>query len=260
MKKLITLALAAALAAAIAAAPASADHAWGYHWARAANPFTVTLGSNLNGSWPGYLSLASADWSASSALDTAIVAGAGRKKCGAVAGRVEVCNGRYGFNGWLGLTSVWASGDHISQATVKVNDSYFNSATYGTADWRRSVLCHEVGHTLGLDHPSEDPAVDLDTCMDYSSSPNTVPNAHDFAELEAIYAHLDAAPPTDGDGGDSTGPGRGGGRGGGKGNGKGRGLRQLRSDLYVEDLGAGGKRFVFVVWKSPRLPHGAPVE
>jgi hypothetical protein len=244
-KKLISLALASAVAAAIAAAPASADHAWGVHWARTANPFTVTLGTNLTGSWPAYLTLASADWSLSSVLDTSVVAGAGKKRCGAVSGRVEVCNDRYGFNGWLGLTSVWSSDSHITQATVKPNDSYFNTATYNTPDWRRSAVCHEVGHTLGLDHPSEDPAVDLDTCMDYSSSPNTTPNAHDYAELDEIYEHLDAPPTT------SPGPGRGRGK---------RGLRKLRDDVFVEDLGGGERRFLLVTWTNPRAPHGAPAE
>ena len=85
MKKPITLALAVLALAAIAAAPASANHAWGsYHWARIANPFTVDLGNNLTGAWAtgGYLSTVSTDWSLSDVLDTRIVAGARKHRCG----------------------------------------------------------------------------------------------------------------------------------------------------------------------------------
>jgi hypothetical protein len=39
-------------------------------------------------------------------------------------GRVEVRNGNYGFNGWLGLTQIWVSGDQIVKAVAKLNDSY----------------------------------------------------------------------------------------------------------------------------------------
>ena len=56
-------------------------------------------------------------------------------------------------------------------------------------------MCQEVGHTLGLDH--QDEAFDnpnLGTCMDYTSDPtsNQHPNAHDYEQLEIIYAHLDS--------------------------------------------------------------------
>jgi hypothetical protein len=248
MKKLISLALAAGALVALAAAPASASHSWGgYHWSRTANPFTVTLGSNLTGSWTVFLSPVSDDWSAlPTVLDTNVVTGAGKKRCGAVGGRVEVCNDAYGYNGWLGIATVWTSGGHIVQGTVKMNDSYYAHPTYDTPEWRRSVLCQEIGHTFGLDHQSEDPNVNEDTCMDYYQVPNISPDAHDYEQLGLIYAHLDPPPTT------TSGPGR-----GRKGTG---GLRKLREALYVEDLGGGDKRFVFVTWTNPHVPHGAPAE
>ena len=81
------------------------------------------------------------------------------------------------------------------QGTVKLNDTYFNTATYNTPAWRNLVMCQEVGHTLGLDHQDETfTNQNLGTCMDYTNSPssNQHPNAHDYAQLETIYAHTDS--------------------------------------------------------------------
>ncbi|MEK7215504.1 MAG: hypothetical protein AAB289_07915, partial [Chloroflexota bacterium] len=48
---------------------AEADHSWGnYHWARTANPFTLTLGDNVSSAWDSYLATASTDWSLSVVL------------------------------------------------------------------------------------------------------------------------------------------------------------------------------------------------
>ena len=55
-------------------------------------------------------------------------------------------------------------------------------------------MCQEVGHTLGLDHQDEDFGnPPLGTCMDYSADPdpNQHPNAHDYAQLDTIYGHVD---------------------------------------------------------------------
>ena len=109
-------------------------------------------------------------------------------------GTVQVCNATYGNNGWLGIAQVWVSGTHITQGTVKLNDTYFNTPTYNTSAWRNLVMCQEVGHTLGLDHQDENfTNANLGTCMDYTNNPGTNqhPNAHDYAQLETIYSHLD---------------------------------------------------------------------
>ena len=63
------------------------------------------------------------------------------------------------------------------------------------------VACQEIAHDFGLDHQD---AVfgnaNLGTCMDYTSDPdgggaygpsNEHPNAHDFEQLETMYAHTD---------------------------------------------------------------------
>ena len=192
------------------AASASANHAWtnssgqAYHWARTSNPFTLKLGDNVNSvAWDASLALASTDWTVSTVLNTTVVLGGTNaakgkntpKNCTPTSGRGEVCNSNYGNNGWLGIATIWASGVHITQGTVKVNDTYFNTPSYNTPAWRNLVMCQEVGHIFGLGHQDENFGnTPLGTCMDYSNDPepNQHPNAHDYAMLEQIYAHPDS--------------------------------------------------------------------
>lgn len=182
----------------VTATTADASHAWGnYHWGRTANPFTLQIGDNVSSAWDATLRTTSADWSQSTVLDTTIVAGktGNPRRCTPTVGRVEVCDEKYGFNGWLGVASIWASGNHITQGTVKLNNSYFNTATYNTPAWRNLVSCQEVGHTLGLNHQDENSTnAPLGTCMDYTNdpTPNQHPNQHDYDQLVTIYTHTDA--------------------------------------------------------------------
>jgi hypothetical protein len=199
-------ALAALVALVAFSSDAQANHSWGnYHWARTSNNlFNLPLGDNVTLAWDSYLGTTATDWSASSVLDTTIVAGkTSRSNCRPTSGRVEVCNYRYGSNGWLGVAQIWVSGSHIVQGTTKVNDTYYKREKYNTPAWRNMVMCQEVGHTLGLDHQDEVHSnTNLGTCMDYTNDPsgtlgtngtlsNEHPNAHDYEQLEAIYTHTD---------------------------------------------------------------------
>ena len=188
-----------------------ATHSWGgYHWARTYNPFTVSLGDNVSSTWDPILSKAASDWSnpdpptIKDVLDAFVVAGqATNRNCRPTSGQVEVCNAPYGANGWLGVAQIWISGGvHITQGTVKLNDTYFNTPTYNTYAWRQFVTCQEIGHTFGLAHQDENfNNVNLGSCMDYTSDPdgqvhgwldNEHPNTHDYDELAIIYSHVDS--------------------------------------------------------------------
>src|SRR3990167_7129880 len=242
---------------------ANADHSWGgYHWARTANPFALSLGDNLSSAWDPYLVSSSGDWSASSVLDTSVVPGTALRHksksasldCSPVAGTVQVCNKTYGKKGWLGIASVWVSSGHITKGTVKMNDTYFNTAKYNTPAWRNLVMCQEVGHTIGLDHQDENFSnVPLGTCMDYSSdpAPNQHPNAHDYEQLNIIYSHFDSTttvgqttpsgqmPPAMADIDFET-PAQ-----------WGKLIRSShsgRTEVYELDFGGGHKVFTFVIW------------
>jgi hypothetical protein len=190
----------ALLAVAISALPSLAlgSHSWGgYHWARTSNPFTLKVGDNVRSNWDTYLRTTNSDWSQSTVLDLTTVPGAAKgRNCRPSAGRVEVCNAAYGNNGWLGIAQIWITGgSHITQGSVRVNDTYFNTSSYNTPAWRNLVMCQEVGHTLGLDHQDENfTNPNLGTCMDYTNNPGTNqhPNTHDYEELEIIYGHADS--------------------------------------------------------------------
>lgn len=230
---------------------AEANHSWGgYHWARTSNPFTLKLGDNVSSAWDGYLTTTSNAWSISTVLDTTVVSGLGGNNCKAQTGRIEVCSRKYGFNGWLGLTQIWISGTHITKGTAKMNDTYFQLPKYNNSNEKLHVMCQEVGHTLGLGHTSEDGSSQK-TCMDYSNDPeSTLPNAHDYEELELIYAHFDesttvsatksagASTLAQGDDFENTSE-------------WGKAIRYSpdgKPSLYARDLGKGEKVFTFVVW------------
>lgn len=186
----------------LALAPgAQANHSWGgYHWARTANPFAVSLGNNTSGAWTSLLNIASSDWTQSTVLDTPIVPGGARPRtCRPTSGRDEVCNANYGGTGWLGLAQIWITGGtHIYQGVVKNNDYYFGSSSYryNNSAEMQHVICQEIGHTLGLDHQSTDGS-SLNTCMDYyhntnaSDTQSTHPNAGDLDQLLCIYDPAD---------------------------------------------------------------------
>lgn len=200
------------LLALVAVSPAHATHAWAnYHWARTANPFTLQLGDNVSSTWDSYLVNAAAAWSRTSGtcvnsqnpVRVNVVPGTvgNLRRCNPKSGTIQACNASYGNTGWLGIASIWASGDHITQGTVKLNDTYFNTGTYNTPDWRCLVTAQEVGHCFGLAHQDENfnnadltDACGNQTCMDYTNTPagQCNPNGHDYDELVIIYGHLDA--------------------------------------------------------------------
>ena len=250
----------------VVAGTASANHAWnGYHWSRPSNPFTVTFANNLTSNWSPYLTQSAADWSLTSGacnnpanpVRCTVVSGGGSPKaCRPATGQVKVCNALYGNNGWLGLATIYVSGNHITKGSVKVNDTYYNTPTYDTPAWRQAVMSQEVGHTFGLAHQDENfnnpdllDACGRGSCMDYSADPsnNTTPNQHDYDQLVTIYsAHVDgaaalAADPAapEEDGVDLDDP-----------SAWGQGVRFAngRPILFERDLGNGNKVFTFVIW------------
>lgn len=229
----------------------SADHSWGnYHWARTSNPFTIKVIDSMTPSWDDNLDEAISDWSTSSVMNVVEEAGSDasnvRKRCRPVSGKVRSCNANYGNNGWLGLAQIWITGGvHITQGTAKMNDSYLASSSY-TETNRQHVICQEIGHDWGLDHQDESGA-DLNTCMDYDDAlGNPNPNAHDWEQLEIIYAHLDstttiaAAMPAgfanaDVHAQENWGT-------------KVRESADGRSAIFVRDFGKGNQIFTFVFW------------
>lgn len=179
---------------------ANASHSWAnYHWGSTTNTFTLQVldstVANSNANWPNLLAISGTEWSQAADFNLVISpytnTSTARKRCTAVAGKIRVCNAAYGNNGWLGLASINISGDHITQGTAKMNDSYSSTWTSDPNE-ARHVMCQEVGHDFGLGHTSEDGS-SQGTCMDYSRSASSVsPNSHDYAQLASMYNHLDS--------------------------------------------------------------------
>jgi len=123
----------------------------------------------------------------------AIVTGAGNPDCGFERGRIEICNWDLGPTGWSGAT--WADLDedgNVVAMRIILNDYYHpEDGQWDREKNRQWVTCHELGHSLGLDHFNQ-PGVDLDTCMDYSD--NVAPNAHDFEQLVEMYGRYRPVP------------------------------------------------------------------
>ena len=179
---------------------ANASNLWEeFHWSKTEKPLTVTIVDKTSSEWGLSIEGAVSDWSLSDVLDVEIAKkrGSGKKNaqnCDPIEGRVVICNSEYGDTNWLGITQVWLDGDHITKATIKLNDTYFNQARFNTSEWRNYVTCHEVGHILGLDHADEDyNNSPLGTCLDLVTDPELSqhPDKSDYDSLELIYSHID---------------------------------------------------------------------
>lgn len=267
MKKIIKITQFAVLIATFAILAAfptttSANHQWGtYHWARTSNPFTLKVGNNVSSNWTSAFNTSISDWSQSSVMNLSAVSGTAGRRCKMVAGTIQVCNDRYGNNGWLGLASInITGGSHITQGSAKMNDTYFNTSTYNNPNEKLHVMCQEVGHTFGLGHTSEDGS-SQNTCMDYFSNTganagstlSTHPNSHDYDMLSLMYAHLDTTTTI---GFAASGPGNSSNAGDGENpNDWGMLIRQSangRSSTYEKDLGNGHKQITHVFWTEER--------
>lgn len=202
--------MAAAAAAAFLSSPSAATQWGNYHWANNGTGVTLHIQHTFrNGAdWQQWYNEARSNWGNTSntritLIDNGSWSGTSTKKCNPIAGEILVCSDAYGQRGWLGIATIWANGDHITQATTKLNDTYYASSYYNTPGWRDLVACQEIGHDFGLDHQDETfDNRNLGTCMDYTNAPdggvvngidygpaNRQPNGGDYASLtsDAMY-------------------------------------------------------------------------
>jgi hypothetical protein len=194
-----TTAVAAAIVGALGAVLV-ADHSWeNYHWARTSSSFDLTIVNSTTPDWDSYVQVAVGDWSSSSKLNMVedpdgSTSDRDRRQCRTPAGAIRICNQTYGNTGWLGIAGISIdTNGHITTGYTKLNDTYFNTASYNTPAWKQSVTCQELGHNVGLDHQDENfTNTSLFSCMDYQDPPFPSPNKHDYDQLEAIYGHTDS--------------------------------------------------------------------
>jgi len=203
-------------ALALVATAAEARHSWKkYEWFYdGTNPISAPVVDNTTGDWSERVDTAVQNWNQSSRIASIQMSGS-NSNCDFVTTEIQVCNGDYGDNGWLGIASIAINGNEIIAGYTKLNDFYFAQDRYNTESWKQLVTCQEIGHTYGLAHQNENFLTDATTsCMEYTSWPegNEHPDQHDYDQLETMYSS----------GGTSTGGGgnKGGGGGGGGGRGK----------------------------------------
>ncbi len=157
------LATAFVLALALVPNTASAHHGRGIRWAA---PPVVGVGDCTQARWQPAVRAAVADWDRTHGLSVR------RVRCGK--GRFSVRSG-YFHRSWSGLASPRSSGGLIQSIEgVWIENRYS----------RTSVVCHELGHALGLGHWYS-PA----SCMHPGPSRAARPRAHDYAALAAQYGN-----------------------------------------------------------------------
>lgn len=176
-----------------------------YHWERKTRgEVKLKIGENLSGDWERYLRTSVNDWEDSRVAELRIVNGSTNpKECEQNRGQIEVCNDDYGTNNWLGLTTIYYRGEHITGVRIRLNDSYFDnedqypqySKGKDGRKARRHTMCHELGHALGLGHVNDK------SCMNDSSKAvfdYLEPSNDDFRTLKDIYRHKDGRRDRDG--------------------------------------------------------------
>lgn len=160
--------------------PSDGSHQWGpFHWSKpSGEERKIIIRDSTTGSWATKLPNAISDWGASSkfrfvkqqaATDTTT-----RSNCAFPDsyGRVHVCNYDYPW-GDAGRADIRVnSANHIQKGWAKLNNDTPD------AD-RRSTICHELGHTLGLDHRGA-----TSSCMYGEADAFPVnPDQHDYEQL-----------------------------------------------------------------------------
>ena len=177
--------------------PSATAQSWGaYHWARKGSHFRLPVGDNVDGDWNAYLRTTLDDWNQNETVTFETVEGATNPQyCQPVPGTVQVCDWWYGTQtGWLGLARLYfnANGTHIDAATIQLNNSflYAPNSPYNSDAARRHTICHELGHTVGLDHPE---SASCTNDSQYAIFAYVTPTNQDFRWLREIYEHSDRA-------------------------------------------------------------------
>ena len=101
---------------------------------------------------------------------------------------VRVWDWNYGDNGLLGWVDCpedntgtgGAGSTRWCRGQILRYNGWFDGTSYDTLSWRRSVACHELGHTVGLRHAVGD-------CMTTGATPHTFLSSHSEGHINGYY-------------------------------------------------------------------------
>ena len=163
----------------VLAVEARANHSSGAHFAPSRGETTITLADCVGAPWDVYLRrFAVPQWSRSPSVELHLV------RCSNPAADVDVRSRNYGYTPLGGWFKAWndASG-HYARAQVRFNKYWIKRQSERRL---RHTVCHELGHSLGLDH-REGATSCMRTGADITPSPR--PHPHDFEQLRLLYSH-----------------------------------------------------------------------
>jgi hypothetical protein len=109
-------------------------------------------------------------------------------------GEIVVCNADYGQTKWVGIELSVTDGGNMLKSIVKINDYYLSRVP---AVYKQYTLCHEIGHSIGLEHQDENfYNKGTQSCMDYTAyvQDSTQPNKIDYGKLTQLYGKLPTPP------------------------------------------------------------------
>jgi len=180
------------------------------HWGRKENPFRLNIVKTLTPGWNDELEGNLVKWAQTSSdmfneiFEFNIISSSNnnateRLNCKPIRGKIRICDSndyqqhKAANDKWVAKTMIRVTKHNlIVSAVIKIDTSldYWNNAYFGERA-RDKVLCHEIGHTLGVDHPSTD-GLSHSTCMDYSNVYASLsPNVDDYATLTDLYGVVD---------------------------------------------------------------------
>lgn len=171
----------AAAAAIVALPPTARAHHAHEHWT---SPLVVIRDETGVPEYRRAIALAAARWNAAGApvrLD--VQDGLGRGCDSPPVGEISVCRHDLPAS-TVGEARSWLDGDHIVKASVLMDTAP------RPFEHLVAIACHELGHTLGMDHRTE-----RSSCLT-ATIHSSDPDQHDHAELRRTHGHQhDPAPP-----------------------------------------------------------------
>lgn len=187
MLKLIIGLMTLAIVVLTAATGVRAHHEW-FRWGTDGTALRLEVVNNLDARWTTHLDPAIAVWSQriyGNPVRLTAMPGNGAP-CQEVEGKIQICNQNFGEDGMTGGTRAYLNDAGVVTAMViEINDYYFpDDWSVAAIEDRQQVICHELGHAIGLDHDTS--GENLGTCMDYSND-RWYPNRHDFEQLVEMY-------------------------------------------------------------------------